>query len=303
MMTRMMGKYLLVLLLLLPTTLLFVGQSKISRNIAFADDSMEGEDEEAIVETDEGPAEEEVGEDTDTGVTDQEQEEESEEEEPALKASPDAATFILFTKPSGSGQELPAGKTVRFLVGFTNKGYGEFTVESMDASLRYPQDYSYYIQNYTTLTLNRVVESKRQATFEYSFVPSESFSSRPFGLTVNVNYKDGQDNQFQSAVFNDTIQVVESEEGLDGETFFMYVFLAALALLLLVGAQQLVSSMGRKRMSKPRPAVEMGTQNADIDYDWIPKETIKEMNRSPGRSPKQSPRQRRSKRSSGSAEE
>jgi hypothetical protein len=33
----------------------------------------------------------------------------------------------------------------------------------------------------------------------------------------------------------------------------------------------------RKRLSKPRQVVEMGTQNADIDYDWIPKETIKEM--------------------------
>ena len=33
----------------------------------------------------------------------------------------------------------------------------------------------------------------------------------------------------------------------------------------------------KKRLSKPRPVVEMGTQNADIDYDWIPKETIKEM--------------------------
>lgn len=33
----------------------------------------------------------------------------------------------------------------------------------------------------------------------------------------------------------------------------------------------------RKRLSKPRHVVEMGTQNADIDYDWIPKETIKDM--------------------------
>jgi translocon-associated protein subunit alpha len=32
-------------------------------------------------------------------------------------------------------------------VGFTNKGYGEFTVESMEASFRYPQDYSFFLQN------------------------------------------------------------------------------------------------------------------------------------------------------------
>ena len=47
--------------------------AKISSNIAFADDSMEGEDEEATVETDDGVAgsDEDGGEDTDTGVTDQ----------------------------------------------------------------------------------------------------------------------------------------------------------------------------------------------------------------------------------------
>ena len=43
---------------------------------------------------------------------------------------------------------------------------------------------------FTEVALNRVVESKRQATFEYGFIPNEAFSARPFGLTVNVNYKD-----------------------------------------------------------------------------------------------------------------
>lgn len=31
----------------------------------------------------------------------------------------------------------------------------------------------------------------------------------------------------------------------------------------------------RKRLSKPRQVVEMGTQNSEVDYDWIPKETLK----------------------------
>jgi len=300
-MTRILSKYLLVLLLLLPTTILFVGQPKIGANIAFAEDTMEGEDEEATVETDDGVggSDDDGDDDAGTVVTDKDEEEESQQ----LKASPDADTFILFTKPTGNGHELPSGKNVRLLVGFTNKGDGEFVVESMEASFRYPQDYSFFLQNFTAVALNRVVEPKRQATFEYGFIPNEAFSGRPFGLTVNVNYKDDKGNMFQSAVYNETIQVVEPDEGLDGETFFLYVFLAALGILLLVGAQQLASSFGRKRLSKPRQVIEMGTQNADIDYDWIPKETIKEMNRSPRRSPKQSPRQRRSKRSSGSGEE
>lgn len=30
----------------------------------------------------------------------------------------------------------------------------------------------------------------------------------------------------------------------------------------------------RKHLSKPKPKIEMGTQNSDIDYDWIPKEAL-----------------------------
>jgi len=43
--------------------------------------------------------------------------------------------------------DLPAGQTVKLLVGFSNKGSQDFIVESMDAAFRYPQDYTFYIQN------------------------------------------------------------------------------------------------------------------------------------------------------------
>ncbi|XP_064610530.1 translocon-associated protein subunit alpha-like [Liolophura sinensis] len=301
-MTRFLGKFLLLLLLILPTTVLLVGQG--SSVVAHAEDAggdaVEGEEDEATVETDEGPA---GGMEQEAAVTEtgEEAEEEDEEDERALKPSPNADTQLLFTKPTGT--DLPAGGIVRLLVGFTNTGDKDFIVETMDAAFRYPQDYSFYIQNFTVVKYNTVVEPKRQATFEYVFSPSEAFHSRPFGLTVNLNYKDSEGQQFQSAVFNETINVVELEDGLDGETFFLYVFLAAVGVLLLVGAQQLLATYGKKRLSRPKAPVEMGTQNSDVDYDWLPEETLQEIKRSPGRSPKQSPRQRRSKRQQGSAED
>ena len=43
--------------------------------------------------------------------------------------------------------EIAAGSIVDCLVGFTNTGKNDFVVEALDASLRYPQDYSYFIQN------------------------------------------------------------------------------------------------------------------------------------------------------------
>ena len=129
------------------------------------------------------------------------------------------------------------------LVGFHNNGTSNFVVDSIDGSFRYPQDFSYYIQNFTTRDLSKVIEAQREATFEYAFTPSETFSSRQFGLTINLRYKslvretfyffkqrflninmfsclnkfkDGK--SFVNAVFNDTINVVEPDEGLDGET-------------------------------------------------------------------------------------
>ena len=40
------------------------------------------------------------------------------------------------------------------------------------------------------MNFGSVVEPKKQATFEYGFIPNEAFSSRPFGLAVLLNYKD-----------------------------------------------------------------------------------------------------------------
>jgi len=234
--------------------------------------------------------------------------EETTDEDSPLKGSNDADTVVLFTRPAyaiGSTPDLPAGEPTEFLVGFTNKGDKDYTLQTLDVSFRYPMDFSFYIQNFTTISYDRTVKPGQQATLMYSFIPSDAFSSRQFGLTVNLGYKDGDGASFLDAVFNETVSVVEVDEGLDGETFFLYVFLAAFVVLLLVLGQQLLSSYGRKKGGPKRPVVEMGTKTADgVDYDWLPKEMIQELNRSPKTpktSPKTSPRQR-AKRSTGSDE-
>jgi translocon-associated protein subunit alpha len=102
-------------------------------------------------------------------------------------SSPYVKTHVLFVKPESS--DLPAGRLVKMLVGFHNNGTSNFVVDSIDGSFRYPQDFSYYIQNFSTFDLSKVVETQREATFEYMFTPSETFSSRQFGLTINLRYK------------------------------------------------------------------------------------------------------------------
>lgn len=203
------------------------------------------------------------------------------EEEPTVTTSPDANTVLLFVKPqytAGVTMDLPAGIPVDFLVGFLNTGAEQFVIDNVEASFRYPMDYNYYIQNFTATPLNREVLAGHESTISYSFIPAESFAGRPFGLNIALNYRDSQGVQYVDTVFNETINIIELDEGLDGETFFLYVFLAAIAVLLLVVGQQfLAGSVGkRKRAQVTRKTIETGTTNStDVDYEWLPQETLK----------------------------
>ncbi|GBP08728.1 Translocon-associated protein subunit alpha [Eumeta japonica] len=219
-----------------------------------------------------------------------------------VKSAQDVDTTILFTKPSpnygDTPFELQAGYPVEFLVGFVNKGLEDYVVESMEASFRYPMDYTYYIQNFTALPYNREVKPAHEATFAYSFIPNEAFAGRPFGLNVQLNYRDSNGNYYQDAVYNQTVNIVEVSEGLDGETFFLYLFMGAACILGLVLGQQALSSLARRRSPRSAPkTIETGTAN-DVDYDWLPKEVVNQLKKSP-KAPKQSPRLRKAKRSAG----
>merc|ERR1712013_897567 len=217
-------------------------------------------------------------------------EEATEEDEGKKTTSPDADTTILFTKPPGtSNLELPAGQITEFLVGFTNKGEQEMIVDSLEASLRYPMDFTFHIQNFSAIAYAKTVKPKQQATVAYSFIPADAFAGRPIGLTINLNYRDAAGNFFIDPVFNETVQIVEFDEGFDTETFFMYVCIAGGLVLLLFLAFNLLSG---KKTSRSQKVVETGTEGEDgVDYEWIPKSAL----HSTPASGKTSPRQRKNK--------
>jgi len=131
--------------------------------------------------------------------------------------------------------------------------------------------------------------SFQQATVGYSFVPADAFAGRPIGLTINLNYRDAAGNFFIDPVFNETVQIVEFDEGFDTETFFMYVCIAgAVVLLLFLG----FNFLSGKKTSRPTKVVETGTEGEDgVDYEWIPKSAL----RNTPASGKTSPRQRKNK--------
>uniref|UniRef100_A0A8C5KF12 Translocon-associated protein subunit alpha n=1 Tax=Jaculus jaculus TaxID=51337 RepID=A0A8C5KF12_JACJA len=167
---RLLPHLLLLLLLLLLAALL----RRARGSLAVAQDLTEDEEtvEDSVIEDEDDEAE--VAEDEPTDLT-EDTEEEDVSGEP--EASPSADTTILFVK----GEDFPASNIVKFLVGFTNKGTEDFIVESLDTSFHYPQDYQFYIQNFTALPLNTV----RQASFEYSFIPAEHMGWRD-NLYVHV---------------------------------------------------------------------------------------------------------------------
>ncbi|KAL2090887.1 hypothetical protein ACEWY4_013150 [Coilia grayii] len=283
------SKLLLLFLLAFPCGLLSIGHVS-------AEDELEDEGiADAAVEEEEEDEEEDEAVVEDPQASDTETEDDLDEDAPAadVASHPDADTTIIFV----TGEEFPANQIVKFLVGFTNKGSTDFTVQSLEASFRYPQDFQFYIQNFTALPLSTVVPPEKQASFEYSFIPAQPMAGRPFGLVILLNYQDGQGNAFQSAIYNQTVTITELDEGLDGETMFMYIFLTGLVALMAFGLYQVLESRTRKRLTVK---VETGTGGMDdVDISWIPQETLNVMNKA---SPKASPR-KRAKRTAGTTDQ
>lgn len=252
--------------------------------------------EEDEVEGEEGTVEEEGGDD----VTDDDM------DGGKKNVHPDVETTMLFTKPAANPAnyapgvnaiQLPAGKIVEFLLGFENKAdEGDFTIETLDASFRYPMDFTYHIQNFSAISYQKVVKPGQEASVFYSFIPADAFAGRPIGLTINLAYRDQEGNFYFDPVFNETVSIVEFDEGFDSEVFFMYVFLAAGALLLLFLIYTFLSKGSKpKKSATARKPVETGTSNNDVDFEWIPRSAVLSQQKTPGSS-KTSPRQRKGKR-------
>ena len=62
-----------------------------------------------------------------------------------MKKSGDLILYFLYTIYI---LELPAGQISEFLVGFSNTGSQEMVVEALEASLRYPMDFTYHLQGW-----------------------------------------------------------------------------------------------------------------------------------------------------------
>lgn len=188
--------------------------------------------------------------------------------------SEDADVTFMFTRPIvDKPYEFSIGKEVHFLVGFKNKAQKDFNVNTMDASFRYAQDFSYTLQNFSSYPYNRVVEPNQETTLSYTFFVSEQYAARSYGFTVNLLYSDKDGVQYQNTVFNETVTLVEVDEGLDSETFFLYILLAGFVALIGYGLNKLYIKYvnpSRRSSIKPKAEQEKATNTKEVDYDWLP---------------------------------
>lgn len=139
-------------------------------------------------------------------------EEADEDEDKPLSSHPDADTTIIFTTGEGrcgswsvfyslflmhqtesvcgvcvTISEFPTNEIVKFLVGFTNKGSQDFTVQSLEASFRYPQDFQFYIQN-VSLICSTILTS---TSLQFSAIWRNSLVLTLCGIRQNKVVSDG----------------------------------------------------------------------------------------------------------------
>jgi translocon-associated protein subunit alpha len=181
-------------------------------------------------------------------------------------AAEDVVTSFVF--PENFNRQFTAGEPVEVLVGFRNRGQRQYNITFIDASFNFPQDFSYYIQNFSRWEYGMPVQATQEVTLSYMFRPDAMLEPRDFGVLVNVYYKDATGKNYTNVAFNGTVDLVEPVVGWDAQSFFAV--LAVLALLGVGGffAYRSLSTWAKKQKSSKK--VEYGTKvRQEVEDDWL----------------------------------
>jgi len=197
-----------------------------------------------------------------------------------LGPSPSVTTAFVF--PDHPNRVITAGQVVEVLLGFVNNGEQEFNITHIGASLNHPQDFKYYIQNYTKAEFGLLVQPKEQVSVSYRFRPDPLIEPRDFGLVVSVYYQDESGANFTTAFFNGTISIVEPDNDFDLQQLFLYIgFFGVLGLAgyfaaLRFGIDLLNTKKDKRSLRVPKIGKDGTTVAADapapqlkLDDDWL----------------------------------
>jgi len=185
-----------------------------------------------------------------------------------LPSSPDVETAAVF--PNSADKRFTVGEPIDVVFGFTNKGDKPLNVTLITGSLRYPPDWKMYIQNFTKQYMGINVFPNEQFTFVYTFRPDAMLEPREFGLAAQVYYTDNENRNFSTFFYNNTITLVELEEGFDIQLLFTYVGILAVFVLIAFFVYNFVAKAAKKSgvVRRSKNVVETGTSQG-VDNEWL----------------------------------
>merc|ERR1711981_209292 len=198
---------------------------------------------------------------------------EPEEEQPQLMPMPltGVRSFVHF--PDGA-MSITGGKVSEIVVGVQNNGDTDIEMVSCNGKMHYPNQAGEVVQNFTNVGYEKqAISSKSEASFYYAFMPNIYSGGREFIIAIELYYKEKNSNLYYRAVpFNQTVNILESAEGVATEIFFMYSTMFA---LVLVGGfffyqKVMIKKLGFGKVSADKKKrVETGTSNEGVNMDWI----------------------------------
>ncbi|GMH42838.1 hypothetical protein BSKO_10757 [Bryopsis sp. KO-2023] len=181
------------------------------------------------------------------------------------KAGELSTVWVLPDHPS---KEFPAGEYVPILVGVHNGGKTPYNVSFIMGSLNLPQEFSYYVQNFTLNHYWSVVKPEEEATFQYKFRPDKSLSPMELRVALTVFYQDDKGTPFSSTFFNETIDIVEVFKAVDYEAIMM---LAVMIAIFAGAAYGILAWMGNLSVLKKVAGggKKQGGKVETTDDDWL----------------------------------
>ena len=128
----------------------------------------------------------------------------------------------------GEGGNLPSGETLKVLLGFRNNGESPMNVSHISGSVNAPQQFSFYVVNFTTAEYKAIVEPGKEATFEYQFFLDPQLAGHSFQIAFTAFYQDDAE-LYASTFFNSTVGVLDPVGVFDTQTVFMSLSLLGIA--------------------------------------------------------------------------
>lgn len=174
----------------------------------------------------------------------------------------------VWVLPDHPSKEFPAGEYVPILLGVHNEAKKAYNVSFIMGSLNLPQEFSYYVQNFTHHQYWSVVGPEEEATFQYKFRPDKSLSPMELRVALTVFYQDDKGTPFSTTFFNETIDIVEVFKAVDYEAIMMLVVMLAIFAGIVYGV---LAWMGNLNVIKKVAGggKKKGGKAETTDDDWL----------------------------------